>query len=450
MSGAEQGAPVLHGQEASLATSRMFPLLPPSDPGAVAIERLARAMIESTEASRNNRRIPAGYTYLGQFIDHDITADPTPSPEPPAAPRTPRLDLDSLYGAGPAGQPALYDADDEQHPGVRLLVIGDDVPRAGARALIGDARNDENLIVLQLHVLFLRFHNAVVEHLRRGAPPAPELFEEAQRLVRWHYQWIVVHDFLETVAGGNAVLSEPRLFAPGDELSLPIEFSAAAFRFAHSMVRSEYNLDGTGATPTFLAPGVRGNHLGGNRPLPEGMRIKWERFFAVPDGSAPTELSLHIDTRISAPLNFLPPDGSRALTRLDLERGREKGLPAGGDVADAARVPRMSEEQLGLHTLIGDDPDAVGALTRATPLWYYILREAAVLGADGQPLGDGAVGRRLGPLGGRIVAEVLWGLLEGDPSSYLRQQPDWTPTLPRHKAATFTMGDLVKFTEPPL
>jgi hypothetical protein len=161
----------------------------------------------------DNTAIPAGFTYLGQFIDHDITFDPMSKLDRADDPRTlvnfrtPRLDLDSVYGSGPRDQPYLYDWKLTHPPGTRLLLAGEDLPRnQQGRALTGDPRNDENVILTQLHLLFIRFHNVVVDRLvDEGKVPEDELFDEAQRIVRWHYQWMVVHEFLPLIAGEAAV-----------------------------------------------------------------------------------------------------------------------------------------------------------------------------------------------------------------------------------------------------
>ncbi|MGH2899396.1 MAG: peroxidase family protein, partial [Solirubrobacteraceae bacterium] len=212
---------------------RMFGHLPSRDPGPDAIESLALHLQALTAAGAQTDNpigaplpLPAGFTYLAQFIDHDITFDPTSKLQrdnDPAALvnfRTPRLDLDSLYGSGPADQPYLYDWSCQAYPGVKLLVGTDPPPASGTdppnaaldlprnaqgRALIGDARNDENLIVSQLHLLFITFHNRVVDLLaaRERSSPGVEILEQAQRLVRWHYQWIVVHDVLPRIIGDD-------------------------------------------------------------------------------------------------------------------------------------------------------------------------------------------------------------------------------------------------------
>src|SRR3954454_11988032 len=128
-------------------------------------------------------RLPAGYTYFGQFVDHDITFDPVSSltrqndPDALTDFRTPRFDLDSLYGAGPSDQPYLYKPD-----GVSLALApgGIDLQRNGdGRALIGDPRNDENLIVSQLQVAFINFHNAVVTRGRSPKEKSSELLRRA-------------------------------------------------------------------------------------------------------------------------------------------------------------------------------------------------------------------------------------------------------------------------------
>ncbi len=435
----------------------MFPQLARRDAGAGAIKALAAAL-PTAEGLGSNDRIPAGHTYLGQFIDHDISFDPTSKLQRDNDPdalvdfRTPRLDLDSVYGSGPADQPYLYDWHDAEHPGVKLLIgagpadcaeAAVDLPRnRQGRAVIGDARNDENLIIAQLHLLFLRFHNQVVEHLRAtaGRWDAVELFEEAQRLVRWHYQWIVRHEYLPRVVGDPLEGFKRRFFTWRKAPFIPVEFSGAAFRFGHSMVRGTYSLNDTaGVVPIFPPPGATGaassHHLRGFRPLPAALVIQWPRFF-VPVGGAPARMSsMRIDAHLSEALFRLPSDDA-SLAGLNLQRGRALGLPAGADVAHAMGLEALGEDHLGLE--IVRDAKSREALLCATPLWYYVLQEAAT-GVD-------ITGSHLGPVGGRIVSEVLIGLLEGDPSSYPRQWPNWRPGLDG-PLETFTMLDLIRFTE---
>jgi hypothetical protein len=425
---------------------RMFPHLPRRDPGLPALDALAAALL-GREGSDPNESIPAGYTYLGQFIDHDLTFDPASQlqrdndPEALIDFRTPRLDLDSVYGAGPDDQPYLYDWADERDPGVRMLLgpgpdrpagtAAVDLPRNQAgRALIGDARNDENALVAQLHLLFLRFHNQVVEHLREQerAPTGRDLLEDAQREVRWHYQWIVRHEFLPLVTGDTLEHFERRFFRwSGDQPFMPVEFSAAAFRFGHSMVRQNYVLR-RGTPPVDILPGLRGR-----RPLPEDLVLEWRQFFPLPDERRPLG-SMRIDTRLAGALRHVPPTGL-PLAQLNLERSQALGLPSGTDVAHAIGETALTDGELALGDVV--DAEAREALLRAPPLWYYVLRETD------RP---GNAGTHLGPVGARLVAEVLIGLLEGDPQSYVNQYPEWEPTLGEHQGR-FDMPDLIGFTE---
>lgn len=447
--------------------TRMFPFLAACDPGDRAVEALAQRMLDAASGTVESLEghIPAAYTYLGQFVDHDITFDPTSKIDGDNDPdalvnfRTPRLDLDSLYGSGPADQPFLYDWDDEADPGVRLLVgrnppdgisATEDLPRNWqGRATIGDGRNDEHLIIAQLHLLMMRFHNAVVDGLRGDAKrdrlTTGELFDEAHRSVRWHYQWLVVHDFLEQIIGASLWETMlPRIQRDGDEAAhdagtrrawhgapaIPIEFSAAAYRFGHSMVRRSYRVSPRAPSATIVPPKAPSNpaHLGGFRRLPKELQVDWPEFLS-------RQKSLVLDHLLAKPLFTLPPD-KVSLARLNLQRGRALGLPCGTAVARA-----MGQDELSPGELLPDDlwPDDGSQerknIVRCPPLWFYLLREAHAKGAGGTTLG---------PTGGRIVAEVLVGLLEADPRSYLHHPTPWRPNLgPR--PGTFELADLVSF-----
>ncbi|PSN16092.1 peroxidase [filamentous cyanobacterium CCT1] len=395
----------------------------------------------------SNPAIPAGFTFLGQFIDHDLTFDPTSSLERQSDPnaienfRTPAFELDSMYGAGPGANPLLYDKNDP----AKLLIDSDrphDLPRnSQERALLGDPRNDENLIVSQLHLAFIKFHNAVVDELRKQGVSASKVFDEAQKLVRWHYQWIVLHEFLPLLVGQSVVdtiLKRGRRFYSTfwrREPYIPVEFSVAAYRFGHSQVRGGYAInDGPpGGRPfgaaIFVAPGQTGEDLSSGRFLEARKVIDWRKFFNIDAGVEP-QLSQRIDTTLSGPLFQLPiPVASNpaSLAERNLLRHLTFGLPSGQTVARRMGIAPLAAADLA-------DVAAIDAgLARSTPLWFYILREADKR-ADGQSLG---------PVGGRIVAEVFIGLLQSDELSYLCQEPSWTPTL--GEGGGFKMADLLKF-----
>jgi len=429
----------------------------------------------------DNPAISAGYTYLGQFIDHDITFDPNSKLQRENDPnalrdfRTPRFDLDSVYGRGPDDQPYLYD-DDGMH--LRIGKTGnneDDLPRTSPveglprRALIGDPRNDENVIVSQIQLATLKFHNRVVDHVaneNRSLSPG-DLLNQARQLVRWHYQWVVIHDFLATIVGEdlveailhpdtyqvNTAVGPREAFVARPDLKffhwtnnpyMPVEFSAAAYRFGHSMVRPEYELNQVVKDrPIFSSNPNAGefDDLRGFRERPPAWIIEWHRFFPFSTGNeAELQRARLIDTKLAPGLSTLPPgvvspsDPHKALAERNLLRGKALGLPSGQVVARYMGIPEdliLSGDALGLSG------DVAIAFNQDTPLWFYILKEAEVL----------AIGNQLGPVGGRIVAEVLIGLLAGDPSSYLSIQPHWRPTLLASQKETFTMADLLTFAE---
>ena len=457
---------------------RMFPDLQPLVPDSDALTALGLAMKEAggddLAPGGDNPAIPAGFTYLGQFIDHDLTFDPTSLQEILVDPqalhnfRTPKFDLDCLYGAGPVAQPYLYSRDDpdlfligstsaEPNPFGEPIPTGlpNDLPRAPhSFALIGDPRNDENLAVAQTHLAFLKFHNKIVAGLRDGSverksPLRKSVFEEARDLTIWHYQKIVLNDFLSRVVNKDvlhSVLKDgPKFFhisrGPG---FIPVEFSAAAYRFGHSMVREQYDYNRVfragnpdGAPPASLGllfrfSGLSGN--GSNTPIPTNWVIDWRRFYELGTNPEPNPSRL-INPALTAQLHTLPgvPD-PKSLAVRNLIRGMSLGLPPGQSVARF-----MNLEPLAPEDFTGPDGEVAKQhkFDVETPLWYYILKEAEVQ----------EKGQCLGRVGSRIVAEVFVSLLRTDSSSFVfrKHNWDWEPTLPHETSGEYHMTDLLNF-----
>ena len=210
----------------------------------------------------------------------------------------------------------------------------------GGRALIGDTRNDENVIIAQLHLLFIRFHNRVVDQIAAPGMPVIRVFHEARRLVRWHYQWLIVNDFLPKLVGEEAVAAAR---AAGVAVTtVAPEFAAAAYRFGHSMVREDYKLNDRPAVPLFRPRGEtpdRARTLAGNRRLPAELVIEWDRFFRI--GARSPQRSMRIDTSLTTEFDAMPGMPKTSLALLDLLQGIEDGVPTGtalhgGDARRAA------------------------------------------------------------------------------------------------------------------
>jgi hypothetical protein len=514
---------------------RMFRTLPAAVHDEDDLIALAAAMTAPFEATptaeddpngddEENPGISAGYTYIGQFIDHDLTFDPASSLQRQDDPdglvdfRTPRFDLDNIYGRGPDDQPYLY-----QDDGVRMLLgrhttgsASDpnntrDVPRnlpseAGAagprRALIGDPRNDENVIVSNLQATLLRFHNRVADVIAARQSGRQPRFEQVQREVRFHYQWMVLHDFLPTIIGRDTVLSlleelssdgmrqgpadfpqdagreaivafapDLQFYTPRQNAFIPIEFSVAAYRFGHSMVRPIYRLNTTltqadfqfstdGRQMIFAAtdPARNAESLVGFRELPAAWAVDWNLFFrslGPNDATGPKRLqpAYKIDSSLVNPLGNLPSSVASDVTSLaarNLLRGFRMSLPSGQTVARAMGLQPVPDAKLrvgkanadGAQALPGGNPllTSISAdFADNAPLWYYILAEAQ------QAFVDSSTQIRLGPVGGRIVGEVFVGLLWHDSHSYIQQHPDWQPFREFVGAdGIFGMAELIK------
>jgi hypothetical protein len=445
-------------------------------------EKIGNAM---TVGGGGASQIPAGFTYLGQFTDHDLTFDKTNvmlgehvSPTELLQARSPSLDLDSLYGAGPTdpGSTQFYEAD-ALHLKMGKTVAaegitakdGFDLPRgagttaaAKRKAIIPDPRNDENLAVAQTHLAFIRFHNRVVDTLP-AAVPAASRFATAREIVTKHYQWMIRTDFLPRICAQgvvNNVFNNGRKafevgVPPTDVPTMPIEFSVAAYRLGHSMIRRAYNWnrifdDGFGTLDLlFTFSGGSGNFFGDPR-LPSSWIADFRRLYdfkeagrdnlAVPE--AKFNRAMRIDTRLSNPLKTLPgfPADEDNLAFRNLTRARMVRLATGQQMATflqnkGVTLTKLTKAQIRAGNngaeLDGLTQPQREALLRDTPLWFYILREAE--------LGAG----KLRGVGARIVAETFHRAMEGSQVSIVRD-PTWRPSLGPDNT-TFRMVDLLLF-----
>jgi hypothetical protein len=372
------------------------------------------------------REIPAGYTYFGQFIDHDMTSEDFASldgggiREPGDTPnlRSPWLDLDSLYGQGPSGRLQIYNDD-----GVSFRVGAKlpnnrpfDVPldECSQKPLVAEHRNLENVIVRQLHAMFLKLHNVAVAELPTSWPQARR-FCEARRRVCHQYQWLVRNDFLPRICEietYRSVLQESMVDWDG-RFSIPIEFARAAFRFGHSMVRESYKVGDSGNS--IPLHDLFGGKDSVGALVPEKHAVPWSLFLGPHAG----EFAMHINTAILSPLFHIPGSAARLFTRgrpndeeivlphVTLQRGAASRLLSGQSVCHLLQAQPIAWQSVGYHPW-WRDAETCG-LREQTPLWYYILLEAEARG-----------GRCLGAVGSRIVGEVIEAALWANKASYLR------------------------------
>jgi hypothetical protein len=450
--------------------------------------RIAIAMTQDVDLGPDST-VPAGYTYLGQLIDHDLTFDRSRLREDGVVPvadliqgRSPSLDLDCLYGLGPTLTPDFYS-------GAKLRVgptrrsdfptdAAADRPRSGfdlprrpdGSPRIPDARNDENLAVGQTHLAFIRFHNAVVQRLADDGVPAGERFVRAREIVVRHYQWMIRTDFLPRIVkrqlvddvftrGRKVFETAPQ---PGEAPTMPVEFSVAAYRFGHSMVRSVYDWNrvfdnGAASLPLLFAFSGTSGDLGGQPRLPSNWIADLRRLYDFrevgrPDlrpmvgGRSRLQMARRIDTLLSNPLADLPPGSTgpetapmrRNLAFRNLARARMLQLATGQQMLRLMRSRGVTVTAMTARHILrgngGADLSALNAaqrsaLTRDTPLWFYVLREAEFNGG------------RLAGVGGRIVAETIHRAIEGSQISILAD-PAWRPTL-GPSPQTFRMVDLL-------
>ncbi len=414
---------------------RMFPELDPLFTSKKLMEALGGpgGMMDADKNSPDSS-IPAAYIFFAQFVDHDVTLDVTSCLESDQVQkveklpnlRSASLDLDCVYGFGPEASPHLYDG----HSGKLLTgnaTNSNDLARAkDGTALIGDPRNDENLFISQIQLLFIRFHNKLIDS---GLG-----FEEAQTEARYHYQYIVLHDFLKRICDPviyNFALENlyrhnyPFKLCTNEcgKLIMPVEFSVAAFRFGHSMVRSEYPVNSK-----FKKIGLFDENFGtlGFSAVPEKLTVDWR--FLLDVDKTPYAKSKGIDELITKELNDLPfmrdsePDpNKRSLSFRNLLRGRSLGLPSGQDVAEALAecgydIPTDFNLRLSKVDGFSNLPGKLRAeLKNQTPLFFYILRESRF--SEG-----------LGRVGSAILMEVFGAMLTHCENSYINAGC-WEPSI---------------------
>lgn len=405
---------------------RMFPKLPAlNQQTSQQLADLAQSMQESPTGTDSPKGMGGGDTFFGQFVDHDLTLDTAPQPtdtvnvEGLLNARSFPFDLDSVYGGGPKQSPQLYDGS-KFRLGVATDGVSPDLPRnPNGSAILVEHRNDENVIIAQIHLAFLRLHNKLVDE---GMS-----FDQARQTVIGAYRYVVLNDYLPMICGQAAVdraLSQQRnggFYKPGsqDHPMTPVEFSVSAFRFGHSQVRNDYNVNNqSGPVRVFsLDPAVP--DLRGGRQLPAGLIISFDNFFPeLDEGDGDFMVGRAIDTKISPSLFQLPipgaeASGSNVLAFRNLVRAKFYDMPSGEAVAQAMGIP-----------VVGTP-----VFPQGTPLWFYILREAEVTTG----------GAELGPVGGRIVAEVIVDLLQLKNGTKKITKPD----LPDRSGGDFRIGDLL-------
>lgn len=449
--------------------------------------------------------IPAGYTYLGQFIVHDMTyLDPVTASRNLRSPALdldsvlPEIDPDQFISKIPELGPASLGLTSSQED-VRLT---EDLRRDDevyGKPIIADDRNDNFLPLSQSHLLLLKFYNAIAALL--GIRWTPDLKPDDHRRVRevWvkHFQYAVLHDYLPRIVGsetyravlqGKRAIVHPESFPRGaarqqcdDDPWMPLEFATAFGRYGHSMIRHCYKpwnqkrVDEAVTVGDFMNVSYRnsGDCLSSSgRAIPASWIHDWFYLLdfsgikGAPAGQKPIMANL-LDTNLAAPLGALP----KRLLDNPGQPDPPCPLPPSGDFNLAARTlmrvswchlkPAQDALKILNAHLTAIKAPPIDALTPHEICDATRTGEAAVFKRHPELLEKTplwfymlreaekkACGRHLGPFGGRIVMETMHAAIEASSCSIL-DGTGWKPTLPRALCDQFTFADLVAFSGNP-
>ena len=443
---------------------RLFPNLTPLTANSDDLRILANLMLDTgVRLPASDSKNYSGLTYLGQFIDHDLTKEKRTQLTVPGIVgvnslvnvRTSWFDLDSAFGENNEFLNINGKFD------IVINVNGEeDMPRRlDGTAIIGDPRNEENLIISQMHLLFLKFYNKIFDEikLKNIHMLLPQLITESKKIFLWHYQYIVITQFLKDITGKyysrlfDSVTGKPLIHPSIKNLGakIPIEFSGAIYRFGHTIPRDGYYLNEEFDLFPLFSPIIP--DLLGFKPIPQNQKIDWSMFFPMPYTKGFQEWSA-VDTFIVNSLFKLPipvAAGEPILPLRTMIRGASiYGLPSGQDLARAMGIPEeeilsASKGNLIFQSLDGVAPQAELDLLNlkfgeSTPLLYYILMESWLYGN----------GNSLGPLGTIVVGGVFLNLLTINQDSYLNN--NFTPIRGLYgciKTGEYYMNNLITYTQ---
>jgi hypothetical protein len=481
----------------------MFPKLPAFHYSDQAAADLANTMENQTPdptgidrgTADDSATLPAEYTYLGQFIDHNLDFDETPQPTANVNPSSLtnfesfRFDLNDVFGGGPSVDPQLY-ASDHKH----LLVSGtlgapnpDGLPTvtgnggvfdlfrgSSGQADIVEPRNDETQILSQIDAAFIAFYNDFIDE--------GDSYAQARQLTENYYQEIVLTDVLPAYVGQDTIDQYLR-FGPNGQVHVqtknfsvanftPIEFSVGAYRFGHSLVRNNYHIndiDPTGAdiddnVSIFDLDNFQAGDLSGGAPLPgpnllgtssctstslctqpnpAGHQIQWKYFVPALDknpNDAGINFARKTQTTISPALFNLPAEsiaGCADAATSPVCNGSASIIArdfARGNY-DGLASGQAIAQTLGCPVIPAKsiNPTSDAVFDTGTPLLYYVLAEAQ------------KSGQTLGCVGKSIVAQVFIQVLAETPGSILQTNFKPDPSLVKLAPETpaFSFGDLL-------